>query len=183
MRIVKLIFSFALFTHFLHGQKIDSIQTEKVIRLNFINPSVEYEIPTSKFTSLSSAFGVGYGGIGSELYSGSQSGLIYVIAPFLDIQHKWFYNLNRRKNKNKPIINNSGNFFSARILMRSISISDNVDRKSDFDFSVGPTWGFQRSYNKKYHFLFDVGPIYYFDVNGNQGFFPIMIQINFGLDL
>jgi len=45
-----------------------------------------------------------------------------------------------------------------------------------------PTWGLQRSYNDKFHLLFDIGSLYYFDSKGNGNFFPIMFQINLGFD-
>ncbi|MGO2357605.1 MAG: hypothetical protein ACTH6G_04770 [Mesonia sp.] len=47
---------------------------------------------------------------------------------------------------------------------------------------MGPTWGIQRSYGK-FHLLFDVGTIYYFDTKGNGNWFPIMIQLNLGFNL
>jgi hypothetical protein len=31
--------------------------------------------------------------------------------------------------------------------------------------------------------LFDVGPQYYFDTNGNGNIWPIMLQLNLGFDL
>lgn len=95
---------------------------------------------------------------------------------------KQFYNFKTRDEKGKNISGNSGNFISARITSRGPSISDNVFRKSDVDFAVGPTWGIQRKYGN-INFLFDLGPQFYFDIDGNAGFWPLMAQLNIGFNL
>lgn len=157
-------------------------QTEKVWRLNFLNPAVELEVPTGPKSTFASALGVGYGGGYPDL-TGGDSGFIYVITPFLEVQQKWFYNFDKRVANNKSTENNSGNFFSLRFITRGPSIADNVIRSSDFDFAIGPTWGIQRKLGKNFHLLFDLGPQYYFDTEGNGNFWPLMLQINLGFDL
>ncbi|MGO1752190.1 MAG: hypothetical protein ACTHYV_06835 [Psychroflexus sp.] len=157
--------------------------TEEVFRVNLINPGVEYEFPTSDFSTLSTGLGVGYSGVIDELTVSKKTGFKYIIAPFLEVQHKLFYNLNKRKRKDKSIVNNSGNFITAGLQAKGPSIADNVERTSDYDFSLGLAWGIQRSYKEKYHLLFHIGPKYFFDTKGNGGFFPILIQLNLGFDL
>ena len=151
--------------------------TEKVWRINFLSPGIEYEFPTGENSTFSVEIGIGfnvdYPRVGSK-------GISKLISPFLDIQQKWFYNFDKRKNKGLRINNNSGNFISARMLMRSELLFGSTDK---MDFAVGPTWGIQRNYGKNFHFLFDMGPIYYFDANGEGYYFPLMIQLNLGFDL
>ncbi|OAB79577.1 hypothetical protein [Cochleicola gelatinilyticus] len=160
----------------------EEVATETVWRLNFINPGVEFETPVSSLSTFSTNFGIGYNGSYPELTFGGDTGIVYVIAPFLDIQYKHFYNLDKRNAVGKNVEENSGNFISARIVARGSSIADNVIRKSDFDFAIGPTWGIQRAFGK-IHFLFDVGPQFYFDTEGNNGFWLLMAQLNIGLNL
>ena len=182
----KLILFLCLFNFYTAFSQSDSLKntvgTDKVWRLNFINPGAEIEMPTGEKTSFSIGLGIGYGGSYPDLNTASGTGWIYVIAPFIDLQQKWFYNFEKRMNKGKTIKNNSGNFLSVRLLSRGPSIEDNISRTSDFDFAIGPTWGIQRSFGK-FHLLFDVGPIYYFDTKGNGNIFPIHPQINLGFDL
>ncbi|MGB5359644.1 MAG: hypothetical protein WBN27_06840, partial [Eudoraea sp.] len=123
----------------------------------------------------------GYSGGYPDLTFGG-SGFVYIIAPFLDLQHKWFYNFEKRKQKQKTVEGNSGNFWSIRFITTGPSVAENVTRTSDFDFAIGPTWGIQRRYSKKFHLLFDIGPQYYFDTEGNGNFWPIMIQLDLGFD-
>jgi len=171
----------ALMTASLNAQEIENINTVKVWRVNFLNPAIELELPTGNKSTFSSAIGVGYGGGYPDLTYGD-NGFIYIIAPFLDLQQKWFYNLEKRNRKSKTIENNSGNYVSARLITRGNSIADNVSRTSNFDFAFGPTWGIQRKYGQ-FHLLFDVGPQYYFDTEGNGNIWPLMIQLNLGFDL
>ena len=98
------------------------------------------------------------------------------------MQHKWFYNFDKRKTKGLNITSNSGNFVSARVLTRSESLFGSTNGTDKLDFAVGLTWGIQRKYGNNFHLLFDVGPIYYFDIEGRKCFFPLVIQLNLGFD-
>lgn len=177
-----MILIFGLTSTLIFSQENKEIGTEKVWRLNFLNPAIELEIPTGEYSTFSSAIGVGYGGGYPDL-TYANNGFIYIISPFVDIQQRWFYNLNKRNKKNRNTKNNSGNFVSLRFITRGSSIAENVVRSSDFDFAFGPTWGIQRKYGKNFHILFDVGPQYYFDTNGIGNIWPIMVQLNLGFDL
>ncbi|WP_037319281.1 hypothetical protein [Salegentibacter sp. Hel_I_6] len=170
------------FTFHISAQETPQISTEKVWRINFLNPAVELEHPTGEYSTFSSGLGIGYGGGHPDLTYGAP-GFIYIIAPFLDLQQKWFYNLNKRVQKDRTVDNNSGNFVSLRLITRGPSVAENVYRTSDYDFAFGPTWGIQRKYGKNFHLLFDVGPHYYLDTHGNGNIFPIMFQLNLGFDL
>ena len=157
-------------------------ETERTWRLNIINPGIEYEQPVSSKSTISFNIGVGYSGSYPELGNTSGTGGLYAFAPFTDLQFKRFYNLEKRAFQNKPTGNNSGNFISMRFRMRGKSIEDNFNRYANYDFAIGPTWGIQRKYGN-FHFLLDIGPQYYFDSEGNSGFWPLMPQVNFGIDL
>lgn len=158
-------------------------QTENIWRINVLNPSIELETSISERTTFSVSLGVGYGGSYPKISSSTKSGIRYSINPFLDIQHKWFYNLKKRKQQKLSIENNSGNFISVRLLTRGNNIKSNFHRTTNFDFALGPTWGLQREYGKNIHLLFDVGPIYYFDSNGKGNILPAMFQFNIGFNL
>lgn len=153
------------------------------LRINFLNPGIDYEMVITKSTVLSLGGGIGYFGSLEELTGpNANNGFQYVVTPFLDIQYKLLYNRKKRLRKGKDISHNSGNYISGRFFWKGESIADNTDRLDTNDFMTGITWGFQRSYDK-IHILFDVGPVYYFDTMDNNGFFPIMVQLNIGLNL
>ncbi|WP_313111609.1 hypothetical protein [Aequorivita sediminis] len=177
----NLIIIFLFFTIFT-SQGQEDVSAQKVWRVNFINPGVEFELPVTKNCIFSSNLGVGFNGAYPDLVYGKENGIIYIIAPFVDLQFKQFYNFEKRGKKSKSISGNSGNFISARIISIGPSIADNVIRKSDFDIAIGPTWGIQREFGN-IHILFDLGPQFYLDINGNNGFWPLMAQLNIGLNL
>ncbi|WP_245574894.1 hypothetical protein [Aequorivita capsosiphonis] len=131
-----LIALFLLTTLLVQGQ--EEAFTERVWRVNFINPGVELEMPVAEKSTFSTNVGVGYNGTYPELTYGG-NGFVYIIAPFLDLQFKQLYNFKKRVAKGKQVSGNSGNFLSARIITHGPSMADNVFRKSDFDFAVGPT--------------------------------------------
>lgn len=166
----------------LNAQENQAESVKNILRINFVNPALEYELKTSNSSVITGAAGIGYGGSYRELELSSANGLVYVISPFVDIQHKWYYNRNKRVVKSKSIEGNAGNYFSLRGITRFAAITENVTRTDNLDFAIGPTWGIQRSYGKM-HLLVDFGPQYYFDSVGNSGFFPVMVQINIGLNL
>lgn len=179
MKKTLLLSLFTLISTAIYGQ-----ETEQVWRLNIINPGIEYEQPVSATSTVSLNVGVGYSGSYPELGSSfsTGTGVLYAFAPFADLQYKRFYNLGKRATQNKTTAHNSGNFISLRFRTRGKSIKDNFVRYADYDFAISPTWGIQRKYGP-FHLLLDVGPQFYFDSEGNSGFWPLMPQINFGIDL
>ncbi|MEL6976665.1 MAG: hypothetical protein AAGL29_14915 [Bacteroidota bacterium] len=166
----------------LNAQENQADSVKNILRINFVNPALEYELKTSNSSVITGAAGIGYSGSYRELELSSANGLVYIISPFVDIQHKWYYNRNKRVTKDKSVKGNAGNYFSLRGITRFSAITENVTRTDNLDFAVGPTWGIQRNYGK-IHFLLDFGPQFYFDAIGNSGFFPLMVQINVGLNL
>jgi len=156
------------------------VYREKVFRLNLINPGIEYEYAFLSKSTVLFNIGVGYGGSYPNLTKGA-SGWLYVITPFIDIQYRYYYNLNRRIEKGKNINYNSGDFFGFRSLSRGEDFDSNFTRSSEYDFAFGPIWGLQRSFYK-INFLFDIGVIYYLDTIGNCGIIPMLeLSISYNL--
>ena len=69
-----------------------------------------------------------------------------------------------------------------KTVLRGESKNSELTRTDQVDFSIATTWGIQRNY-KKINFLFDLGPVYYFDSKGNSGFYPIMLEFNLGYNI
>lgn len=150
--------------------------TSSAFRVNLINPGIEYESPVFNHSTVLVNVGIGYG----ESYPNltiNASGWLYSICPFIDVQYRNYYNLNKRLNKQKNINYNSGNFWGVRLLTRGKEFDSNFTRTSNIDFAFNPIWGLQRSFGK-INFLFDVGVAYYFDNKGNDGISP---TFEFGL--
>ena len=160
-----------------------SLLEKKIFRLNVLSPGFGFELKMNDYTSLTLSTGITYfGGIegmNTKWKMGSRSGIGYSFEPFVSFDYKIFYNLEKRKSSGKNTAYNSGNYLSLRSLTLGPAIRNNIVRQSDYDFMFYASWGFQRSYNR-IHFLFDMGPIFVFDAEGNTGFFPVMIRLNLG---
>lgn len=158
--------------------------TDRVWRLNIINPAIEYEHPIFNESALTVNLGVGMEGAYKNLAEDPSKPYYnyFMLAPYVDVKYKKIYNLDDRELQGKNTQYNSGNYFGARFLVRGPEIYSSFTRTDNFDFSFGPIWGLQRAYGKM-HLQFDVGPMYYFDAKGNSGIFPVMIDLNFGFNL
>ena len=73
-----LILFFGLLTTLNYAQEITDIETQKIWRVNFLNPAVELEIPTGQYSTFSSALGIGYGGGYPDLTFVGGKSFIYI---------------------------------------------------------------------------------------------------------
>lgn len=162
------------------GQSPES-RKQNVLRLNFINPGIEYEQSISEKSKLSANVGFGVSMSYPEITS-IQYHNAFFLSPFLDIHYKCIYNFSRRVNKGKNINFNTGDFVGIKFNGRGKDVVSGSIRTGNLDFSVGPTWGVQRSFGR-INLLFDLGPVYYFDTHGNSGFYPVMLELNMGYNI
>ena len=74
MRKLSILAFLALFTITTYGQEQKTYNTEKVWRINFLNPGAELELPTGNYSTFSTGLGIGYGGGYKDLtYNGQRS--------------------------------------------------------------------------------------------------------------
>lgn len=154
-------------------------QESKEIRLNVLNPGIALENPIGKQTTIEYNFGIGYNYSYPNLNTFfGESGFQGQLAPFVDIQGRNYYNLQKVEEGKR----NSRKFVAMRYLFYGPRIAGNVRANENYSMAVGPTWGFKRAY-EKWTLLGSVGPIYYFDLTGTDGIFPINFEINLGYRL
>lgn len=96
----------------------------------------------------------------------SHDGFSYALAPVITIEPRLYYNLEKRKQRNKNISRNAGNFLSIKTSYHPdwFTIS-NRDLKVTSDISIIPTWGLKRNIgNSKFNYeaAFGLGYRYYF---------------------
>ncbi len=176
--------SLIIFTFFLINQLVgqgDESSNKNILRLNFINPGLEYEYSISERSKLSA--NIGFGVLMSyPNLTLIQASHAFFLSSFTDLHYKNIYNLDRREKKSKNNDFNSGDFVGLKLNSRGKNIDAKLVRTDNIDFSIGPTWGLQREF-KKTNILFNLGPVYYFDTKGNSGFYPIMIELNIGYNI
>jgi hypothetical protein len=178
------LFKFLVLPVFILNSAFSFSQTENVLRVNVLNPAISYEKAIGLKTTLDASLGFGYNYSYPELTLAADDGFQYLFAMFVDFQARYYYNLDKRLGKNKTVQHNSGNFLALRVLYTGPGPEEasSFNRTSNHFFAVGPTWGLQRDYGK-INLLFSLGPILYFDPNGNRGFFPLNPEINIGFNL
>ena len=176
----RILIILCIFLYALHG--FSQGYTSSVFRVNLINPGIEYESPVFKQSVVLYNVGVGYFGSYPNLTT-SASGWLYSIRPFIDVQFRNYYNLEKRLLKKKNVSYNSGNFWGVRLLTSGKDYKSNFRRTSNVDFAINPIWGLQRSYGE-INLVFDIGMAYYFDNKGNGGISPTLeFGIGYNFDI
>ncbi|WP_133555527.1 hypothetical protein [Algoriphagus boseongensis] len=154
-------------------------QTEKELRLNLINPGIVWENPIGTNKTIELNLGIGYNGSYPELNTEyGENGFQGQLAPFLDVQARSYYNIRKIAENGRR----SRNFIALRYLFYGPRIAGNVRTNENYSMAVGPTWGFKKVY-EKWTVLGSLGPIYYFDLTGTGGIFPINFEFNLGYRL
>jgi hypothetical protein len=94
-----------------------------------------------------------------EIYTEIEAGIGCYIIPELATEPRWYYNLGKRSEKGKSIINNSGNFFCVKANYKSaiFEISSHVNDKAENRFLLIPKWGIRRNINKSLEFETGLG--------------------------
>jgi hypothetical protein len=107
-------------------------------------------------------------GFDTGIYGGSTTNKVgFIFGPTITLEPRWYYNLNKRKNKSKRIDGNSGNFISIKTTYHPdwffISNEDNVNLISDI--SIVPTWGIKRNFGKHFNYEtgFGIGYVHFFE--------------------
>jgi len=135
------------------------------IQTGFLGAWVHNETKLTNQIVLRSELGLDTGIWGGSYYN--KTG--YVLAPVITLGPRWYYNLNKRTEKDRRIDGNSGNFITLKTSYHPdwfvISNYENVRIVSDI--SIVPTWGIRRNVGN--HFTYEtgigIGYVYYLAKN------------------
>ena len=123
-------------------------------------------------------------GFDAGFAGGSNVNTVYVIAPSLTVEPRYYYNLNKRSKNGKIISNNSGNFLALKFnYVPDLFVISNVGSNATVNesFSIIPKWGIKRTVGK--HFTYElglgIGYVYYLK-NINTGEVAADLHIRFG---
>lgn len=110
---------------------------------------------SSKF-ALRSEIGLDAGIFGGDINDNSG----FFLTPVINIEPRWYYNILKRENKNKPINNNSANFLTTSISYHPdwfvISSKNNINVYNQL--SIIPKWGIRRNIaNSNFNFEAGIG--------------------------
>jgi hypothetical protein len=142
-------------------------------KINFLTPGVVYEHGFDAKNTLYSELSLGF----SYSYS-SSFGSNLSLVPYISEQFRHYYNLEKRAVKGKVTAKNSGGYvaITANYNFESIKSNDSFSTTTP-SLTVGPVWGFERTYKRNFNLGLNMGLGYKVDKH-NDDFVPI---INFSL--
>ncbi len=120
----------------------------------------QYETKLSNSFSLRGEFGLEPG---VTISRDSGNGRLF-LSPVINLEPRWYYNLNKRQKNSKRIDNNSGNFVSLKTSFHPdwFSISSDSGKPIDLisDIVITPTWGIRRNIGKNFNYEVGAGIAY-----------------------
>jgi len=180
----KLLLSVMIMTFFFaNGQEVSVEKSVFGIQTGLIGVWAHNEFRMSDKFAFRTEIGLDAGITEGSYYNNSE----FFLSPLIAVEPRWYYNLNKRKSKEKRIDGNSGNFLSLRINYHpNWFIISNPDLNIVGDISVIPSWGLRRNLGQ--HFNFEtgagIGYVYYFAKNAgfaeNEGEVGINILFKIG---
>ncbi len=142
------------FTFLFLSFNIQAQETTDQFSLNFLIPSAEYEVSTSKNSTLDLMLGAGFGYHDASYLDKAE----YGVYPQFQVQYRHYYNLKKRAQKGKKISENSGNYIAAAVVISSGEpVIGDMHLNKDYSGFLGPVWGFQRVYNSNFKLNLNLG--------------------------
>lgn len=156
------------------GLNAYSQSTTNQFSLNFLIPSAEYEVSVSENAGIDLNLGVGF-----AYHKSSYSGEAYGFYPGFEAQYRYYYNFEKRADKEKKTSGNSANYIAA---IASVTggkpIIGDLEYTNDYGGFIGPAWGLQRVYDSNFKLNLNLGMGLGFNDAGENYFTPL-----FGLQL
>jgi len=145
--------------------------SKNLFTVNLLMPSLEWETRLTYNSTLDVNLGTGFAVVGGTMYDGTYFGVF----PNLMAQYRHYYNLNRRLEKNKNILNNSGNYFAFHTgLYGGKPFIGELESTADYSMELGPVWGLQRVYGEKFKLDLHLGLGYKFNNLKESALGPII---------
>lgn len=146
------------------------------IELGFHGLSFGYELPVSNKFVWENSLGLGMG-MSAENNAATYTLDLIRPVPFLKSRLKFVYNINKRKNKDRNILNNAGNYVA---LQSKYSLGISGVRSLNSAVLTELHWGIQRNLGGRFLFNTHIGLGYLQDLNFNSGVISPTIGVSFG---
>jgi len=144
-----------------YGQDITSQHSTKKVEKHLFKinvllaPSLEYEVGVGDKSTLLFRAGIGGFRYAENDVSGTSA---YGIYSLIEADYRYYYNFARREKKGKNTKNNSANYIALNTSFGpGKAIIGDLDKVSDYYATIGPVWGFQRTYGKSFSIGLDLG--------------------------
>lgn len=166
---------------FSQERKVTVSKSNFDIQVGFLGLWFNNEFKITNKLSFKTELGLESSVFGGKLYNGTN----FVMLPVVTFEPRLYYNLDKRKQKERIIKNNSGNYFSLKNSYTSnlfiISSIENIIVNEQI--TIIPSWGMRRSIYKKIFFEtgFGVGFKHLFQLNkkNNKAILDIHLRIGY----
>lgn len=164
---------FILSGFFTKAQEVKEVSVEKDlygVQLGLLSTSFYYETKLHRKISLRSEIGLTLG-IATLDYENPaiKDKTATLIAPYLSLEPRWYYGLERRKRLEKNVKNNSSNYISLLTTYKSFKTS--LMNTGNFDvvsaILIIPKYGIRRAFAKHFNYEFSAGLGYQYNIFGN----------------
>lgn len=153
-KICTLLFGLMTLHNYSQETKISIEKSNLNIQTGVLGLWINNEFRLSNTIALRTEFGLDTGLFGGDSYD--KTG--FLLIPTINIEPRWYYNINKRANKSKSIKNNSANFITPAISYHPdwfvISNYDNVNTVAQI--SIIPKWGMRRNIGQS-NFNYELG--------------------------
>ncbi len=146
------------------------------IELGFHGLSFGYELPISNKFVWENALGLG---MGMNVENNTATYTIDLVrpVPFLKSKLKFIYNINKRKEKDRNILNNAGNYI---VLQTKYSFGASGANSLNSAMLTELHWGIQRNLGGRFLFSTHIGLGYLQDFTLDNGILSPTIGLSFG---
>jgi len=154
---------------------------EKIGKINAGLQGIDfsYELPVGKKLVWESGAGLG---LGMNVDSNKRNYNFYLLdpVPFISTELKWLYNREKRENKEKNNLNNTGDYLGLQTKY-SFGMNNAIDLNQTLltDFH----WGIQRNISQKFIFNGNIGIGYMYDFETNYGGIAPILRVKIGYRL
>ena len=108
-------------------------------------------------------------GLDGGFIAGSNIGFVYVLAPTVTSEPRFYYNLKKRSKKGKSILKNSANFLALKFLyVPDLFVISNTRGSVTNSLSIIPKWGIKRTIGKHFTYELGLGIGYYIDLDDSR---------------
>ncbi len=152
-----IVIGFVLISFLAKAQDVSVEKNLNSVQLGLLSLSYQNETRLDRKLSLRSEIGLGTG-TASIKYSDGHTETSFLIVPFVNVEPRWYYGLDRRERLKRKTINNSSNYFS--LLTTFVSGSNAIVNTKGFEaapfITITPEYGFRRA-SKHFFSEYSVG--------------------------
>ncbi|MBC7846819.1 MAG: hypothetical protein H7Y10_10035 [Flavobacterium sp.] len=165
-----IVLSFVLISFIAKAQESEKVSVEKSLygaQLGLLSTSFYYEAQLKRKITLRTEIGLVLGFATRDYEDPAiEDETATLIVPYVTLEPRWYYGLDRRKRLGKKTYNNSSNYVS--LATSYMSNKTPIMNNGDFDvvsaITVVPKYGIRRAFAKHFNYEFSAGAGYQYNV-------------------